>query len=51
MLLLCMLFSRYFFKTVCDEFESGVVNEEVTCDNAVLPMWEGKVVGKVERIY
>jgi len=44
------LFVRYFFKTVCDDFESGVVNEEVTCDNAVLPMWEGKVVGKVERI-
>ena len=49
--LLCVLFSRYFFKTVCDEFESGVVNEEVICDNAVLPLWEGKVVGKVERIY
>jgi hypothetical protein len=41
---------RYFFKTVCDEFESGVVNEEVTLDNDVLPLWEGKVVGKVERL-
>ena len=41
---------RYFFKTVSTEFESGVVHEEVTDDNEVLPLWEGKVVGKVEKI-
>lgn len=41
---------RYFFKTVCHEFESGVVNEEVSNDNDLLPLYDGKIVGKVERM-
>ncbi|PAA47198.1 hypothetical protein BOX15_Mlig019355g1 [Macrostomum lignano] len=35
---------RYFFKKRSDEFE------EVTADGDLLPLWEGKVVGKVERV-
>lgn len=41
---------RYFFKTASEDFGPGVVHEEVTDDNAVLPLWEGKVIGKVEKI-
>ncbi|KAF5403733.1 hypothetical protein PHET_02660 [Paragonimus heterotremus] len=41
---------RYFFKKFSDEFGSGVVHQEITNDNCVLPLWEGKVVAKVERI-
>ncbi len=33
-----------------DEFDSGVIMEEVSEDNAILPLWEGKVVGKVQKI-
>ena len=45
-----LLCSRYFFKTLCQEFESGVVNEEVSNDGDMLPLFEGKIVGKVERM-
>lgn len=40
----------YFFKKACDEFETGVVKEEINNDDEVLPLWEGKVVAKVERM-
>jgi hypothetical protein len=40
---------RYFFKKACDEFGSGVVLEEVFDDDEVLPLWEGKIIGRVER--
>ncbi|KAK2148999.1 hypothetical protein LSH36_472g02060 [Paralvinella palmiformis] len=40
---------RYFFKTPSDEFDSGVVHEEIHLDHQILPLWEGKIVGKVER--
>ena len=43
-------FCRYFFKKASDEFDSGVILEEVTDDIAELPLWEGKVVGKVEKV-
>lgn len=46
-----VFFFRYFFKKPCPEFESGVVHEEITCDADILPLWEGKVVCKVERIH
>ncbi|KAJ8317941.1 hypothetical protein KUTeg_003032 [Tegillarca granosa] len=39
----------YFFKKKSNEFESDVVFEEIQDDNAVLPLWDGKVVAKVER--
>uniref|UniRef100_A0A3P9KXT1 Axin 2 n=1 Tax=Oryzias latipes TaxID=8090 RepID=A0A3P9KXT1_ORYLA len=41
---------RYYFKKASDEFECGAVFEEVWEDAAVLPMYEGKVLGKVERM-
>ncbi|KAJ8363530.1 hypothetical protein SKAU_G00123610 [Synaphobranchus kaupii] len=41
---------RYYFKKASDEFECGAVFEEVWDDGAVLPMYEGKVLGKVERM-
>ncbi|PAA82577.1 hypothetical protein BOX15_Mlig004043g3 [Macrostomum lignano] len=42
---------RYFFKRRCDEFVvGGAVHEEVTDDSEVLPLWEGKVIGRVERV-
>ena len=42
--------SSFFFKTTSDEFDSGVVHQEISNDDAVLPLWEGKVVAKVERV-
>ncbi|XP_047434258.1 axin-2-like isoform X2 [Mugil cephalus] len=41
---------RYYFKKESDEFECGAVFEEVWEDASVLPMYEGKVLGKVERM-
>ncbi|CAI2731730.1 unnamed protein product [Schistosoma spindalis] len=41
---------RYFFKKISDEFDSGVVHQEITNDDTILPLWEGKIVAKVERI-
>lgn len=40
---------RYFFKKASDEFDSGVVLEEVTEDGDILPLWDGKIIAKVER--
>ena len=41
---------RFFFKKHSDEFDSGVIFAEVSDDAAPLPYWEGKIVGKVERL-
>uniref|UniRef100_UPI00358F9E2D axin-1-like n=1 Tax=Myxine glutinosa TaxID=7769 RepID=UPI00358F9E2D len=41
---------RYYFKKASDEFECGVVFEEVKNDTAVLPLFEEKIVGKVEKV-
>lgn len=43
-------FYRYYFKKVSDEFDCGVVFEEVREDDAVLPIFEEKIIGKVEKI-
>jgi len=43
------LSNRYFFKKASDEFGSGVVMEEVTDDDDILPLWDGKIIAKVER--
>ncbi|CAI9717600.1 Hypothetical predicted protein [Octopus vulgaris] len=41
---------RYFFKKASSEFESlGVVFDEIVEDSALLPLWEGKIVAKVEK--
>lgn len=47
---LCFSPPRYYFKKASDEFECGAVFEEVWEDATVLPMYEGKVLGKVERM-
>lgn len=41
---------RYYFKKVSDEFDCGVVFEEVREDDAALPLFEEKIIGKVEKI-
>ncbi|KAL1006081.1 hypothetical protein UPYG_G00067640 [Umbra pygmaea] len=41
---------RYYFKKASSEFACGAVFEEVQEDCALLPMYEGKVLGKVERM-
>nr|XP_061805806.1 axin-1-like [Nerophis lumbriciformis] len=41
---------RYYFKKVSDEFDCGVVFEEVREDDATLPIFEEKIIGKVEKI-
>ncbi|XP_077591026.1 axin-1 [Stigmatopora nigra] len=41
---------RYYFKKVSDEFDCGVVFEEVHEDDATLPIFEEKIIGKVEKI-
>lgn len=43
-------FFRYYFKKVSDEFDCGVVFEEVREDDAILPIFEEKIIGKVEKI-
>ncbi|TTE81779.1 Axin-1 [Bagarius yarrelli] len=42
---------RFFFKKASDEFDCGVVYEEVCEDDAVLPVFQGKIIGKVEKTY
>ncbi|XP_021107064.1 axin-1 isoform X2 [Heterocephalus glaber] len=41
---------RYYFKKVSDEFDCGVVFEEVREDESVLPVFEEKIIGKVEKV-
>ncbi|XP_070939580.1 axin-2 isoform X2 [Macaca nemestrina] len=41
---------RYYFKKASDEFACGAVFEEIWEDETVLPMYEGRILGKVERI-
>lgn len=43
-------FFRYYFKKVSDEFDCGVVFEEVREDDTILPIFEEKIIGKVEKI-
>jgi len=41
---------RFYFKRSTDDRDCEVVYEEVKEDSAVLPTFDGKVVGKVERV-
>lgn len=34
---------------MCDEFDSGVVHEEFFHDSDILPLYDGKIWGKVEK--
>ena len=40
---------RYFFKRDSDEFGDGAVFEEITDESSMVPMWQGKIVVKVEK--
>lgn len=44
------VYFRYYFKKVSDEFDCGVVFEEVREDDTILPIFEEKIIGKVEKI-
>lgn len=46
----CFCPFRYYFKKVSDEFDCGVVFEEVREDDTILPIFEEKIIGKVEKI-
>ncbi|KAK0154790.1 Axin-1 [Merluccius polli] len=41
---------RFYFKKLSDEFDCGVVFEEVREDDAILPIFKEKIIGKVEKI-
>uniref|UniRef100_A0A3Q3DVG9 Axin-1 n=1 Tax=Hippocampus comes TaxID=109280 RepID=A0A3Q3DVG9_HIPCM len=41
---------RFYFKKVSDEFDCGVVFEEVRDNDAILPIFEEKIIGKVEKV-
>ncbi|XP_055550242.1 axin isoform X1 [Wyeomyia smithii] len=41
---------RFFFKTRCDDLDSPVIQEEISNDNEVLPLFEGKVMGTVKPL-
>lgn len=41
-------FFRYFFKTECEELDNQVIQEEISCDSDLLPLWEGKVMAQVK---
>lgn len=45
-----LLARRFYFKKVSDEFDCGVVFEEVRDDDAILPIFEEKIIGKVEKV-
>ncbi|CAN8002998.1 unnamed protein product [Ixodes hexagonus] len=38
---------RYFFRCSCHEFGTDVVSQEISDDNEVLPLWEGKIFATV----
>lgn len=48
--LVCVCVCRFYFKKVSDEFDCGVVFEEVRDDDAILPIFEEKIIGKVEKV-
>ncbi|XP_046734334.1 axin isoform X2 [Diprion similis] len=41
---------RYFFKTACKDLDMKVIQEEITNDSEVLPLWEGKVMAQVKAM-
>lgn len=45
-----LFYFRFYFKKASDEFECGAVFEEVSDDCSPLPTYEGKILGKVERM-
>lgn len=45
-----IFFCRYFFKTKTDDSDCELVYEEVRDDDDELPTFQGKIVGKVEKV-
>lgn len=43
-----LIFFSFFFKTECEDLEMKEIQEEITDDAEVLPLWEGKVMAKVK---
>lgn len=41
---------RYFFKTECEDLDMKVIQEEITDDTEILPLWEGKVMAQVKAL-
>ncbi|XP_012226982.1 axin isoform X2 [Linepithema humile] len=41
---------RYFFKTECEDLDTKVIQEEITDDTEILPLWEGKVMAQVKAL-
>lgn len=41
---------RYFFKTECEDLDMQVIQEEVTDDNDIVPLWEGKIRAQVKPV-
>ncbi|XP_058806426.1 axin isoform X2 [Phymastichus coffea] len=41
---------RYFFKTECEDLDMQVIQEEITDDSEVLPLWEGKIMAQVKAL-
>ncbi|XP_073524734.1 axin-2 isoform X2 [Phyllobates terribilis] len=46
----CPAAQEYYFKKASREFDCGAVFEEICDDATFLPLYEGRVLGKVERI-
>ena len=40
---------RFFFKSYCEDIEAAVM-EELSDDEIVLPLYEGKIIGRVEVV-
>ncbi|XP_033214760.1 axin-1 [Belonocnema kinseyi] len=41
---------RYFFKTECEDLDVKVIQEEITEDSEILPLWEGKIFAEVKSL-
>jgi hypothetical protein len=41
---------RFFFKTRCDDDDNPIIQEEISNDTDVLPLFEGKVMATVKSV-
>ncbi|XP_014235308.1 axin isoform X1 [Trichogramma pretiosum] len=41
---------RYFFKTECEDLDMAVIQEEITEDTELVPLWEGKIMAQVKAL-
>ena len=47
----CLFFYfRFFFKTECEDLDVKVIQEEITDDTEILPLWEGKIMAEVKAL-